>query len=708
MNKSFINRQNGIKPSGINKFIWIGLLFFLSCLSFFVQSNDVLAAENLTYTQNFQNETTTLSGKSVQSNMYFTKMDYWDIKKATFNLNFQISQLSSRQVSDITVSINGVKFDSFRPKDETGAQSQQIEIPLNLLSGTNKLQINGQILNQTSDKDYQLQQTPANWLTINQGSNVNFEYSLKPAENTLHSFYHHFSGQDTVSFQHSKIVTSDNPSADELTASMIALSGESRVISTDNDQVHVVRMNNSHPKKDDYLMVVAKYNKLPDNLKKQINSNEIHNQAIIKTFYTNNRYYLIVTAQTGSLLKKAARFVANEELMNETDKASEMVDANTDTFTSSLHDNGHYQLTSSEDNVQGAGHQETSYFITLPNDHTNIDDSLLKLKFRYSKNLNFNRALATVYINKTIVGSKKLSAAKADGDTMTVNVPRGIALGNSFQVRVAFDLEMLDQNTSDNSNTPWAQIEPKSSIYVKSERGNDLLFSNYPTLFINNQTYDNLAVVIPKTLSNYDFKTLTNIFNLIGNFSKSNTGKIQFYTAKPNKNVLRNSNVIVVGTPKNNDMIKTLNSKLYFRYSKGFNRIVSNEKLSIERDYGKTIGTDQLLRSPYNEKKGLLVVTGPSPKATYLASTQINFQKNIQQYNGDAIIVDPNNAHYNYRFKKNKAIDKSLNTKNFISRNSQLLIYLGFSIVVLILIGVGIFLTLRKQSINNGGNKNGK
>lgn len=688
--------------------VHFGLLLIGVMIGFLSQSNLVLADDAYTYTQNFQNKTSTLSGKSVQSSMYFVKMDYWDVKKATFNLNYQVSQLSSRQNSDVTVSVNGVKFDSFRPKDETGFQSQQIEIPLNLLKGSNKIQINGQILNQDGDKDYQLQQTPANWLTIKKGSNINFEYTLKQAENTLHSFYHHFSGDDTVTSQHSKIITANNPTGDELTASMIALSGESRVITTDNDQVHVLKMNDMNAQKDDYLMVVAKYNKLPADLKKQVSRKEIENKAVIKTYYADNRYYLIITAETGALLKKAARFVANEELMNETDKAVEEVDNSTDTFTSILHDNGHYKLTSSEDNIQGAGHRESSYFITLPNDHTNIDGSLIKLKFRYSKNLNFNRALATVYVNNTIVGSKKLTAAKADGDSLTINVPRGITLGNSFQVRVAFDLEMLDQNTSDNSDTPWAQVEPQSSIYVKSERSNDLLFSNYPTLFINNQSYDNIAVIVPKKLDNYDFSTLTNIFNLIGNFSKGNTGDIQFYTKEPSKSVLRNSNVIVVGTPKTNSFIRTLNSKLYFKYSKNFDRIVSNEKLSIEKDYGKTIGTDQLLRSPYNDKKGLLVVTGPSSKATYFASTQINFQKNIQQYNGDAIIVDSNNAHYSYRFKKNKAIDKSLETKNFISRNSQLMIYLGFAIIVLIMIGVGVFLTIRKQGINNGGNKSGE
>ncbi|MGI3099202.1 cellulose biosynthesis cyclic di-GMP-binding regulatory protein BcsB [Companilactobacillus alimentarius] len=160
----------------------------------------IKAADNQTYTQQFQNSITTLSGKSVEANMYFTKMDYWDVKKVTFNLNYQVSQLANRQTSDITVALNGVKFYSFRPGNKTGYQTQKIDVPLKLLSGSNHLTIDGQVLDQTS-KNYQLQQTPANWLTIGDGSNINFEYQLKEAENTLSSFYAHFSGQDTIAYQ---------------------------------------------------------------------------------------------------------------------------------------------------------------------------------------------------------------------------------------------------------------------------------------------------------------------------------------------------------------------------------------------------------------------------------------------------------------------------------------------------------------------------
>lgn len=572
------------------------------------QPISVQATDNQTYTQQFQNSITTLSGKSVEANMYFTKMDYWDLKKVTFNFNYQISQLANRQASDITVSLNGVKFYSFRPKDKTGFQTEKITVPLDLVSGSNRLTITGQVLDQMPDKNYQLQQTPANWLTIGNGSNVNFEYQLKEAENTLSSFYAHFSGQDTIAYQKSKIATADNPTAKELTASMVALSGESRIITTENDQIPVVKLSELNAAKNDYMLVVAQYDHLPDELKKQIDPDQLKNKALIKTYYTDGKYYLIVTAKSGALLEKAARFVANEELMKETDKDREEVDETTDTYTSSLHDNGTHYLTTSADRIEGAGHKESSYLVQIQKCWSNHNEVM----------------------------------------------------------------------------TCYSQITPR-----------------------NNETYDDIAVVAPKTLNTDDFKTLTNIFNLIGNFAKSNTGRIQFYKSMPSQNVLKNSNVIVLGTPRNNSMIKKLNPNLYFKYSKNFDRIISNEKLSIEKDYGKNIGTAQLMRSPYNDKRGMLVVTGSNTKDVYLASTQINFQKNIQQFTGDAVVVDMNNAHYGYRFKKNKAIDKSLENKRTFSKNSQLILYLGLALIVIILIGVGVILTVRKQGHLNGGSKHG-
>lgn len=91
------------------------ILFESLVFSLFVTLISVKADDLKSYTQPFQNNTTTLSGKSVAANMYFTKIDYWELKNATLNLNYKVSQLASNQSSDITISINGIKFYSFRP-----------------------------------------------------------------------------------------------------------------------------------------------------------------------------------------------------------------------------------------------------------------------------------------------------------------------------------------------------------------------------------------------------------------------------------------------------------------------------------------------------------------------------------------------------------------------------------------------------------------
>uniref|UniRef100_UPI003132D677 cellulose biosynthesis cyclic di-GMP-binding regulatory protein BcsB n=1 Tax=Levilactobacillus sp. HBUAS70063 TaxID=3109359 RepID=UPI003132D677 len=699
MNKSFINKQNGIKRNVINNVVLALTLLGLVLCGVLGGTTTARAKTVLkTYTQPFQNNTTSLSGQSVEMSTYFIKMDYWNVKKATLNLNYQVSQLSSRQLSDITVSLGGVKFASFRPKKQTGLQTKTIKIPLRLLSGENELKISGQILNQAGKKDYRLTQTPANWLTVDNRSDINFQYALKAPTKNIDSFYDHFSGPDTIVNRNAYIVVPNHANNAELAASMYALTGESRVITTENQQIPVVQMNNVDGRKADYQLIIAEYQHLPGRFKKLFRLNDLKNASQIKRYDSKGKHYLVVTATTGALLKKAARFVANSELMKESKHPTETVTLATQTFTSTLNYDGKYQLTTSADKVTGVNHQERQYFVSLPIDRNNADGSTISIHLRYARNLDFKNSLATIYVNDTAVGSKRLSSARADNDTLTVTLPKGMALGNSFTVRVALDLPLSGTaTTQSNNHTPWASIEPDSVARIKSAPGNDLLFSNYPNLFLKNSTYDNIAVVRPKTMSSTDYQTLTNIFNLIGNYAENNRGTIKFYDQQPSKSVMTDANVIAFGTPRQNSLIHRLNSHLYFKYNSSETGFLSNEKLSIEQKYGQTIGSDQLLRSPYNSKKGLMVVTGATDTGAYLASTQINYQRNIDQYSGDAIVVDPDNNHYDYRFKKNKLIDTSLNTKQEINRHSQQLRYLGMALIMIVVVTIALLLLLWKH-----------
>lgn len=699
MNKYFTNRRAGIKRSALSKGITAWVLGWLLVLAFGITA---VHAADLTYTQPLQNVTLSLTGQGITSDTYFVKEDYWDVQQAKLIFHYQVSQLADQRTSDITVVLNGVKFASFRPKNAAGLQTETIQIPLRLLAGSNHLQFMGQVLT-TAAGTAQRVQTPANWLTVYPESNVNFVYALKPPEPAIRSFYAHFSGMDTISNGLSGIAVPQGPRNAELTAATYALAGYSRVMTNEQDRVPIAPFGTADLAKRVYQVVIARADRLPASLRGSISQTELAKGAVIRTVYRGGTYYLVLTARTDALLIKAARFAANQELMTQTRAAEKTITAATPTYSSSLQDNnGHYQLTAAGTQLTGAGRQSAAYFVRLPMDQTNAAGSQVRLTFRYAQNLDFARSLVTVYINDTPIGSQHLRRTAANQATLALNIPAKLAVGDAITVRVAFDLALAGSGSQDNDQTPWAYVAPQSELFVRTKPVTDQLFSNYPSLFLKNNRFNQIAIVRPRTMTPSDFATLTNIVNLLGNFAKSNTGEVVYYTGQPAAAVLANHNVIAFGTPRANSYIHALQPHLYFQFNKTETGFVSNEKLSIEAAYGRTLGTAQLLRSPVNKNHVVLVVTGGTPQAAYLGSTQINFQKNISQHAGDLIAVDSDNQLYNYRFKKTASPTAPKSPVKRLLKRSSLVIFLTVAAVIFIVLAVLVVLLLRKYGRQSG------
>ncbi|CAR90964.1 Putative protein without homology [Lacticaseibacillus rhamnosus Lc 705] len=276
-----------------------------------------MQAATQTFTEPFQNVATSQSGQGIRTDMYFVKMGYWQVETAKLNLNFQVSQLADRTLSDLTVAINGVKFASFRPDNTSGLQTHSIDVPVNLIQGSNQLTVQGQVLT-TDQGTVEKTQTPANWLTVYPQSNLNFTYTLDEPEPAIKSFYQHFSGQDTIAKGQAGIAVPKAPSNSELAAATYALAGYARVLSNAEEAIAIAPSDSETLANRPYQMVVARYDHLPSAVKQQIQTRDLNRGAVLQTVYTNGRYQLIVTAKTDTLLVKAARFVANQELMQET------------------------------------------------------------------------------------------------------------------------------------------------------------------------------------------------------------------------------------------------------------------------------------------------------------------------------------------------------------------------------------------------------
>ncbi|WP_242821439.1 cellulose biosynthesis cyclic di-GMP-binding regulatory protein BcsB [Weissella koreensis] len=702
-NKFFIKKPSGIRLNGISKKFQGILLLIALILGMIYGSTTIVWAdnnnENKNFSQNFNNSNMTISGETVQEDVFFNKMDYWDVNKGTINFNFKVSQLDDYNVSDLTLSMNGIKFYSFRPDATDDIQNKTIDVPVDLLQGSNHLQISGQTFNQ-SDNNTTLLATPANWLTVYQDSNINLDYSLSEADDKINQFYDHFTGFDTVINQKSAIRINTNLSDPELEANLYALSGIDGVVS-DKGKISLINSDDQAINNYDYQIIISKQAHLPEQFK-EVGKDLGQQEACIKAINDQGKHYLVVTAKTNKQLIKAARFVSNSELMKETQQANKKISTKTETYLASPTNKFVQEISSNDTTLSGSGHQEATYSLEMPKARNNANGSTILLHTKYAKNIDFSKSLVTVELDGKKIGSHQLTAKKADNDTFEIKIPNGQALGKGFNIKVIFDMV---NNQSSLNQTPWAIIEKQSKVTIKTEPMNNLLFSNYPSTFIKNKTYEHIALIRPEKLNSIYLDTLSSLFNGIGSYVEQNTGQIKVYHKTPNKTQLANSSIITFGTPKDNQFIRNSNNDLYFKFDHHFKNIVSNEKMSLESNYSRKIGTAQLLRSPYNQKRSILILTAIHEQDVAMAANTVSSQSGLSQVDGDAIVIDRDNQQKTYRFKKDIAADAKLDLDLRLKRNQKLIVYLVvFTLILISLIGVIIVILYKNDNLRFGRN----
>lgn len=690
------------------------LVILLTCLSLFLVPMHVASAEvlaqgtKMTYTTSFTGTDVALTGSSSQQ-QYFEIMDYWNVEELKIKLHFQVSQITKDLSSSVTLTLNGNPFYTFRPSlQNNGEQQLTIQAPKGFLKkGTNTLGIQGYLqTNYTEDQVCVVDNTTDNWLHLFNTSSINVIYTTKALSGGISDFSDRFSGIDTLTKNRSLLTVPENSTASELEAATYALSGFAKGNTLNDKSIPLLPYRADTVKNKAAVVLVAMYDRVPSALKAQLSTSEdLGTHALIQLVNKDTQPTLVVTSKDESLLIKAGRLLANRELVEQLSSDLKVVKDATEVATPPLSISSNITFTETGDKLVGANHQEQTYFVSLPSNRSIADSGKISLDFRYSQNLDFDRSLVTVSINNTPIGSKKLNKELANGDTLQLTVPQNLNISGSFSVTVAFDLELKEPwCTVDRGQMPWAYISKDSAMLLNTKDRTDLLFDNYPYPFIRDGIYNHVAVVLPEQMDDYSYKSVSNIFNLLGKYASGNAGNIQFYTDSVGPEHLKNNNIIAIGTFKNNKIIRDHNDKLYFQYSSDGTAIRSNEKMSIDEQYGAQIGTLQLIESPFEAGRGLLAVTGAQSESYYLASKLVATEQDKWKVYGDGVIVDKDGQVSAHRFKILTGAKEDSVVQEIMER-TDVLSFIIVIVLVLTLVVLSLILLLRKHMKKRGGDK---
>jgi cellulose synthase operon protein B len=657
------------------------------------------------YISPFSSSNEPLSQAVAVQQQFFQLYDYWNVKEIRFNLDYQISQTSKNNISSMTLSVNGHKFYSFRPAEaDQGKQHLSVQVPAEwVTTGVNSILVEGYIRTNANDQTCTQDVGPDNWLQVYDSSGIEVHYTAKPYSGAIQDFHNRFAGPDMVKNGKNAIIIPVDGEDSELETAAYVLSGYAKANTLTDKEIPLSPYSPEQVKDKEAVVLIALYDRLPEEFKKLVDGADLEKKALIRLVKPDTQPTLVITSKNPDRLIQAGRFAANSALMTQLTGDTKWVEEGTDVSIPASPISKIIPLTENGDKLTGEYHQEKSYFVQLPSNRSIADSSKISMDFRYAQNLDFTRSMVTILVNNTPIGSKKLTKELANGDTLTFTIPKNIAVSGNFSVTAAFDLELPSAWCSPNQDQmPWAFITKDSMLQLSTKDRTDLQFEHYPYPFLRDGIYNRVAVVLPEKRDDYTYRTLSNVINLLGHYADGNTGEVKFLPERTGPEVLKDRNLIVIGSYKDNAVIRDINGKLYFRYDSNGSGFLSNEKMSIDADYGKSVGTLQLIPSPYGSGRGLLAVTGAGSEQAYLASKLIANEKNRWKAFGDGILADKDGKVQAHRFKA-AAAEPSNSVVDEVLQRSDVLAFTVAVVMVLLLILVSLILLIRKHMKKRGG-----
>ncbi|WP_227862367.1 cellulose biosynthesis cyclic di-GMP-binding regulatory protein BcsB [Clostridioides sp. ES-S-0171-01] len=253
-----------------------------------------------------------------------------------------------------------------------------------------------------------------------------------------------------------------------------------------------------------------------------------------------------------------------------------------------------------------------------------------------------------------------------------IKIPKGKVLDNGSKI-------VLNLRYSDNLDFE------KSLVTVKENES--LSFESYPYPFVRDDEFNDLTVIMPDYSGSQAMTWMSRLGANLGANINSHNGKINVIRGKEFNDKYEDTNIIVFGVPHNSSVIKKLNNNLNIKFNKNYSNFLPNDKISFIDDYGKNISAIQLIKSPYNNQKNIMVISSINEKNLYLGMDYLLNKSKANDLKGDTLTIDEygevEDLAYNVRAKKEV---KDSNWNISINKTTKVFLMISFITIIVAII----------------------
>ncbi|HBT20931.1 MAG TPA: hypothetical protein DEA47_06200 [Peptococcaceae bacterium] len=551
-----------------------------------------------------------------------------EIRGAAVDLSFSCSETIKKDLSTITVSINGVPVASSHIFKEDLPSRLFASIPPELfVDGINEIKIS--TIQRSTNKECNDVDNQSNWVALHKNSVIHLRGELKPAE--LDDYPYPFINKLMFSPINTHIVLPENPSEEEIEAMLDLASDWGKKTAGGSIQGFKVVMGKPAENKNAVILSAG--------LKQEgINKGEGYVKLDPRG---NGLYSLIIGGRDASGLKKAVSFV-NSKFINQADKnevvVSELVGAENSKKESAseirnitLEDLGYGEIS-----LLGVFHQRTMITVKRPSGWTVGPGSFIELFFRHSSMLNPERSAVTVFINGRPLKSVPLNGSNAERGVLKVEIPKDELDEEAWNIEFEFYHDIGNVDCSKKyEEVAWSVIEKNTRIYLAPGKIKAALnWADFPNFDLESNS--RCAVMLPEKPTRDE---LTLAFIMAVRLGQAYENKIDWkvYLGERDK-LKKEKNLLIITRHDDIEVLKKeIPSVAFYRNEKG--TFEAEENFSIPSSYLSSNTICQVIPS---EVGGLIYfISVPNAQGVKNMVNIFASPGKISELAGEVVLINP-------------------------------------------------------------------
>ncbi|HUE99897.1 MAG TPA: cellulose biosynthesis cyclic di-GMP-binding regulatory protein BcsB [Anaerolineales bacterium] len=555
----------------------------------------------------------------------------------------------------LSVSFNSQLVGTIELRD-LGAQTMEFELPPDAL--TSVRQDGRHQLNISLGAQFSCLYNIRAVVVIQPTSILNLQFEVSSPELNLSRLPAPFYLRNALVPDRTLLVVPNDPDIEELKAALNVMAGFGSIIGSDYDiglvtageltdeslgsgnLIFVGRPEQFDPL-DNVSFPLAVENKQFANLPPESEIDGVIEMAISP--WNESKVVMYVGGNTTEAVLKAAQAVSSGRILIYENPALAYV-ANVQLLTDALPVIENFTLQSlgyEIETLSGIGVDSVQYSFNASKEQLRATDAYIDLLYYHSGLLDYGSSSFTIELNNQVISSVAFSKETEQLTTLQIKIPTGILRFGENRLSISARLLPTTSCDSTGFSDPWLTISDQTRIHLPASIDGDpdspslLDLKFYPGLFMTHSDLGDVAFVLPRSDPS-TWKVAGQMSYSFGDTADPLISNLEAVFADDvSQQVLAENSLIIIGKSSTIPLLSEINNQLPAPFDFASDTASeSNMQIVYRVPAGMSVGYLELLNSPYNEEKPILVLAGNTDEGVVLAGNALLQRELRSQLNG--------------------------------------------------------------------------